>query len=46
MKKTSGGRKQILSPFTGRKKGKTRNKTRERYTPEEKRQNLAQTDKG
>ena len=32
----SGGRKRILSPFTGRKKRKARNKTREKYIPEEK----------
>ena len=42
----SGGRKRILSPFTGRKKGKARNKTREKYMPEEKIQNLAEADKG
>ena len=29
-----------------RKKRKARNKTREKYLPEEKRQNLAETDKG
>ena len=42
----SGGRKQILSPFTGRKKRKAWNKTREKYMPEERRQNLAETDWG
>ena len=42
----SGGRKRILSPFTGRKKRKARNKTREKYMTEEKIQNLAATDKG
>ena len=42
----SGGRKRILSPFTGRKKRKARNKIREKYMPEEKIQNLAETDKG
>ena len=42
----SGGRKRILSPFTGRKKRKARNKTREKYMMEEKIQNLAETDKG
>ena len=39
------GRKLILSPFTGRKKRKTWNKTREKYMPEERRQNLAETDR-
>ena len=42
----SGGRKRILSPFTGRKKRKAWNKTREKYMPEERRQNLAETDRG
>ena len=42
----SGDRKLILIPFTGRKKRKARNKTREKYMLEEKRQNLAETDKG
>ena len=32
----SGGFKQILSPFTGHKKQKAQNKTREKYMPEEK----------
>ena len=39
----SDGRKLILSPFTGRKKRKAWNKTREKYMPEEGRQNLAET---
>ena len=42
----SGSRKRILSPFNGRKKQKTGNKTREKYMPEENIQNLAKTDKG
>ena len=42
----SAGRKRILSPFTGRKKRKAWNKTREKYMPEERRQNLAETDRG
>ena len=42
----SGGFKQILSPFTGHKKQKAQNKTREKYMPEERRHNLAETDKG
>ena len=41
----SGGCKRILSPFTGRKKRKAHNKTREKYMPEERRQNLAGTDR-
>ena len=41
----SGGRKRILSPFNGRKKRKAWNKTREKYMPEERRQNLAETDR-
>ena len=41
----SDGRKRILSPFTGRKKRKTWNKTGEKYMPEERRQNLAETDR-
>ena len=41
----SDGRKRILSPFTGRKKRKAWNKTREKYVPEERRQNLAETDR-
>ena len=42
----SDGRKLILSPFIGRKKRKAWNKTREKYMPEERRQNLAETDRG
>ena len=42
----SGGRKRILSPFTGHKKQKAWNKTREKDIPKERRQNLAETDKG
>ena len=42
----SGDRKRILIPFTGCKKRKARNKTRENYMLEEKRQYLAETDKG
>ena len=42
----SDGRKLILSPFTVRKKRKAWNKTREKYIPEERRQNLAETDRG
>ena len=41
----SGGHKRILSPFTWHKKQKARNKTREKYIPEEKIQNLAETEK-
>ena len=41
-----GGRKQILSPFTGCKKWKALNKTREKYMPVIRRQDLAETDKG
>ena len=41
----SAGRKRILSPFTGCKKRKTWNKTREKYIPE-RRQNLSETDRG
>ena len=39
-----GGRKRILSPFTGRKKRKVWNKSREKFMREERRQNLAETD--
>ena len=39
-------RKLILSSFTGRKKQKAWNKTREKYIPEERRQYLAETDRG
>ena len=42
----SGGRKRILSPLTWRKKRKAWNKTREKYMPEERRQNLAEIDRG
>ena len=42
----SDSRKLILSPFNGRKKRKPWNKTREKCTPEERRQNWAETDKG
>ena len=38
------GRKLILSPFTGRKKRKPWNKTREKYMPVNRRQ--IETDKG
>ena len=41
----SDGCELILSPFTGCKKRKVWNKTREKYMPEERRQNLAETDK-
>ena len=41
----SDGRKLILSPFIGRKKRKAWNKTREKFMPEERRQNLAETDR-
>ena len=41
----SGGHKWILSPFTGRKKQKAWNKTREKYMPGERIQNLDQTDR-
>ena len=41
----SDGRKLILSPFAGRKKRKAWNKTREKFMPEERRQNLAETDR-
>ena len=42
----SSGCKQIPSPFTGCKKRKAWNNTREKYMPEERRQNLAETDRG
>ena len=42
----SGGHNRILSPFTGHKKRKAWNKTREKYMLEEKKQNLAETEKG
>ena len=40
------GRKRILRPFTGRKKRKAQNKTREKYMPVKRRQNLAETGTG
>ena len=40
----SGGRKLILSPFTGRKKRKAWNKTREKYMPVKRKQ--IETDRG
>ena len=43
----SAGCKQILDPFTERKKpAKAWNNTREKYMPEERRQNLAETNRG
>ena len=42
----SDRRKQTLSPFTGRKKQKAWNKTREKYLPVKTRHNLAETDRG
>ena len=42
----SDGRKLILNPFTGHKKRNAWNKTREKYMPIERRQNLAETDRG
>ena len=40
----SDGRKLILNPFTGRKKRKAWNKTREKYMPVKRRQ--VETDRG
>ena len=40
----SDDRKQILSPFTGRKERKSWNKTREKYMPLKRRQ--TETDRG
>ena len=40
-----GGHRRILSPFTGCKKRKAWNKTREKYMLEERRQNLGETDR-
>ena len=40
------GCKRILSPFTGCKKRKAWNKTRESYIPVKRTQNLAETDRG
>ena len=42
----SGCRKRILGPFTGCKKWKTWNKTREKYMPVKRRQILPETDWG
>ena len=42
----SDGRKRILSSFTGCKKWKTWNKTREKYVLVKRTQNLAETDRG
>ena len=41
----SDGRKLILNTFTGHKKQKASNRTREKYMPEEIRQNVAETDR-
>ena len=40
------GCKLILSPFTGRKTRKAQNKAREKYMPDKRRQNLAETGRG
>ena len=40
------GRKRILGPLTERKKRKAWNKTRVKYMPVKRRQNLAETGKG
>ena len=40
------GRKRILSPLTLHKKRKAWNKTREKYMPAKRRQNLAETERG
>ena len=42
----SDGRKRILSPFTGRKKRMAWNKTREKYMPIKRRQNLVEINRG
>ena len=42
----SDGRKQILSPFTGRKNRKASNKTREKHMLVKRRQNLPETGSG
>ena len=42
----SGGRKRLLSLFAGFKKRKAQNKTREKYIPVKRRQNLAEADNG
>ena len=39
-------RKRILGPFTGRKQRKVWNKTRVKYMPVKRRENLAETEKG
>ena len=39
-------RRQILGSFTGHKKRKAWNKTREKYMPVKRRQNLAETEMG
>ena len=41
----SDGRKRILSPFTGRKKRKAWNNTKEKYKPVKRRQNLPEADR-
>ena len=41
----SDGRKRIVSPFTWCKKQNASNKTREKYMPGKRRQNLAETDR-
>ena len=41
----SGSRKRILSPLIGQKKRKAWNNTREEYMLEERKQNLAETDR-
>ena len=42
----SGGHKRILSPINSRKKRKAWSKTREKYLPQERRKNLAETGSG
>ena len=42
----SAGRKRILSPLTGKRKRKAWNSTREKHLPEERRQNLSETNRG
>ena len=46
IKNMSDSRKRILIPFTGCKKQKAWSKTREKYMPVKRRQNLAVTDRG
>ena len=41
----SDGRKRTLIPFTGCKNRKAWNRTKEKYTPAKRRQNLAETDR-